>query len=118
MLQLILHGWGDFILQNHWMATKKVEDTAEGWLACLVHVIFYHLPFWIVLNPSVDAITVMMGSHFMIDKFRLAKYVQMLRNWYFKGTGTKAPDWLGVWLMFITDNILHITINYLSLKYL
>jgi uncharacterized protein DUF3307 len=119
MIQLLCHLYGDFILQNHWMANKKVEMSREGWLACTLHVIFYMLPFFIAYDITPLQFTVMAGTHFLIDKFRLAKYVQMLRNFYFRGNGTpNAPDYLGVWLLFITDNILHVTINYLSLTYL
>lgn len=116
MIQLLLHAWGDFITQNHWMATRKVLFTKEGWLACSIHCILYSIPFAFI--SSTEALCVIFITHFIIDKFRLAKYVQMVRNWHFKGNGTNAPDWLGVWLMFITDNIIHITINYLAITYL
>lgn len=115
-MQLLFHLWGDFIFQNHWLATKKVLLTKEGWLACLIHCVLYSIPFLFI--ASENAMWVIFGTHFLIDKFRLAKYIQMIRNWHFKGNGTDAPDWLGVWLMFITDNILHITINFLALTYL
>ena len=115
MIQLLFHLWGDFIFQNHYLANKKVEMSAEGWLACFIHCVLYSIPFAFISSPT--ALSIIFGTHFIIDKFRLAKYIQRLRNWHFVGNGTPAPDWLGVWLMFITDNTLHVTINYLSLKY-
>jgi hypothetical protein len=120
MIQALLHLWGDYILQNHWMATKKVLNTPEGWLACWIHCLLYAWPFWIFLDISVVAILVIFSTHFLIDKFRLAKYLQMVRNGYFKGNGTpeSAPLWLSTWLMFITDNILHVTINFIAISYL
>jgi hypothetical protein len=117
MIQLLFHLWGDFITQNHYLANKKVEMTMEGWLACLIHCVLYAIPFAFIA-PSAEAWWVIFGTHFLIDKFRLAKYVQRFRNWHWQGNGTPAPDWLGVWLMFITDNIMHVTINYLALTYL
>ena len=56
-----------------------------------------------------------------MDKFRLAKYICQVKNLEFKGIngfGDTTPIWLSTWLLIIVDNILHITINYLSIKYL
>lgn len=118
MLQALCHLWGDFVIQNAWMANTKVKHTAEGWLACLVHTVLYHLPFWLFLHPSAPALTVMFVTHFFIDKFRLAKYLCMVKNWHFAGNGNPGAEYLSVWLLFITDNCLHVTINFLSLNFL
>jgi len=69
---------------------------------------------------------VIMGTHFLIDRFRLARYVCFAKNritdpslkWAdASGTGyhKDVPPWLSVWLMIIADNTLHIACNYLSL---
>lgn len=119
MVQLLLHLWGDYILQNHWMAnTKTYTHNAKGIFACLLHVALYMTPFILFLHPSTIAIFVMAYTHFIIDHFRLAKYLCMLKNWHFEGNGNPGPEYLSVWLLFIVDNILHVTINYLSLTYL
>lgn len=118
MLQLLFHLWGDYITQNHWMASKKVLFTAEGWRACLIHCLLYSMPFIAIADNY--ALLVIFGTHFIIDKFRLAKYLIQLKNWCFTPTGFPegTPPFLSVWLLFITDNILHVTINYLAISYL
>jgi hypothetical protein len=60
---------------------------------------------------SQSAVAVIFTTHFLIDKFRLAKYVNQIKNGVKTDTGfpTETPPWLAVWLLFITDNILHVT---------
>lgn len=118
MLQLLFHLWGDYITQNHWMANKKVLFTREGWEACLIHCVLYSVPFfWIA---SSEALCVIFITHFLIDKFRLAKYLIKLKNWCWNDSGFPdgTPAFISVWILFIVDNILHVTINYLSIQYL
>ena len=70
MEQLILHLVGDYLLQSHWTATQKTSKT----IACLSHVILYTLPF-LLITSSVPALLVIGGTHFVIDRWRLAKYL-------------------------------------------
>jgi hypothetical protein len=124
--QLLAHAVGDYILQSHWMATEKTKQS----LAALCHALTYVLPFFF-LRPSGWAFVVIVGTHFVIDRWRLARFVVFAKNrlapmdgwatWeYSKGTGypQDAPAWLSVWLLIIADNILHVSINGLALKYL
>ncbi len=108
MLQLLCHLTGDYLLQTSWMANNKTKS----WIAAITHACVYQLPFWFVLHPSPLALLVIFGTHAVIDRFRLAKL-------WCKATGSDGgPDWLSVWLMIITDNTIHLWINYLSLEYL
>ena len=118
MLQLLFHMWGDYVTQNNWMANKKVLFTKEGWLACFIHCLFYSLPFAFISTPLQWLI--IFGTHFLIDKFRLAKYLVQLKNWSWTPSGfpETTPPFIAVWILFIVDNILHVTINYLTLMYL
>jgi len=118
MIQLLLHLLGDFITQNNWMAENKAKMTFKGFLACLTHCIVYSLPFAFIASPA--ALSVIFGTHFLIDKFRLAVYVCRIKNWCFTETGYSEtlPAWLSTILIMIVDNIMHITINYLALRYL
>lgn len=117
-MQLFLHMVGDYLTQNHWMANKKVLNTKEGYFACLIHCLLYALPFLFI--GSLNAIAVIFVTHFLIDKYRLAKYVIQLKNWHFEGIGfpSDAPPFISVWILFIVDNLIHISINYLALTYL
>ncbi len=69
MDQLILHLLGDYVTQNHWMANRKAMST---W-PCLVHVVVYTLPF-MLLAPTWSALGVIAVTHFVIDRWRLARY--------------------------------------------
>lgn len=141
MEQLLLHLFGDYILQTDWMANEK---TKKMWVA-YIHAFFYSLPFLFFLEPSFAAIMVIFWSHAMIDRYRLARYVAFAKNWitgweYVKaqqhfddghwhnkfdkstlntgGYPNDMPPWMWVWLLIITDNSLHLAINYLALRYL
>lgn len=119
MIQLLFHMFGDYIFQNHWLANTKTKNTKIGYLACLIHCLLYSLPFLFI--TSIPAVLVIFITHFLMDKYRLAKYVIRLTNWTFDtptGSPKSTPDYIAVWLLFIVDNIIHVTINYLSLKYL
>lgn len=119
MTALFLHMLGDYVTQNHWLAITKVQNTKIGYLACLIHSLLYSLPF--LLLGSVSAVTIIFISHFLIDKFRLAKYIVQLKNWCFNtptGFPEGTPAFISIWILFIVDNLLHISINYLSIYYL
>lgn len=142
--QLVCHAIGDYILQSDWMATEKTKRS----IAALVHVVTYGLPF-LFLRPSIAAMAVIVGTHFVIDRWRLARYVVWAknfiaprgwddncydwngqeqkkyprRNWRWSeceqtGYPPNRPAWLAVWLLIIADNLCHVVINGLALRYL
>jgi hypothetical protein len=120
MPELIAHLFGDYIFQNHWMALNKTKSS----VACLIHVILYTIPF-LFLTRSPVALVIISGTHFIIDRWSLAK------RWpAFWGVGCKgwvmsvlryesplesAPPFLAVWLTIIVDNTIHLTINHFAL---
>lgn len=92
MLQLLAHLFGDYILQSDWMAQNKTKNSD----AAIVHALIYSLCFvplllfgarhsWIpqiVDYPvNVAAWLVIFSTHFLIDRFRLARYVVWAKNW-------------------------------------
>lgn len=137
--QLLAHAVGDYILQSDWMANEKTKKS----VAALAHVLTYGLPF-LFLRPSWPALALIIGTHFVIDRWRLARFVVWAKNFIApmsRNFGTFAdglqlrpaaawracsktgypamtPDWLAVWLLIIADNIMHVTINGLALRYL
>lgn len=125
--QLLAHAVGDFLLQSDWQATSKTNK----WVAAVVHVVLYGLPF-LLLTRSTLALAVIVLSHLVIDRWRLARHVSWAKNFIApssawprpwrecSGTGYDAskPPFMSVWLMIIVDQILHVTINALALKYL
>lgn len=80
--QLVAHGVGDYILQSNWMANTKTTKS----VACLAHVVTYTLPF-LCLTFSWKALLFIAGTHFVIDRWRLARYVVWAKNFL-------APKWM------------------------
>jgi hypothetical protein len=124
MIQLILHLIGDYVTQTDWMAKNKTKSN----VAAASHAIVYSLPF-LILQPSLAAFTVILGTHYLIDRYRLARFVVFAKNkatnWNLKWEDSSAtgyhkddPAWLTVWLLIAADNTLHLTINFLALAYL
>ena len=78
---------------------------------------------------SSAALAVILGTHALIDRYRLARYVSMARNmagdplhWrrYCTATGyaDNIPAWIATGLVIIVDNTLHLLINYFAILYL
>lgn len=131
--QLVAHAVGDYILQSHWMATEKTKQS----FAATIHAVTYTLPF-VLITQSPAALTVIAGTHFLIDRFRLARFVVWLKNgpidfteygsiaddvtgWKpITATGypDDVPPWMSVWLLIAADNILHVICNALAIAYL
>lgn len=125
--QLLCHLIGDYMLQSSWMANNKMKR----WLPALAHAAAYSLPFAVGLRPSPLAIAVIAGTHLLIDRFRLVRYVAFANQFLSplsevkawadcSGTGyhKDTPPWLAVWLMIIVDNTMHLALNALALAYL
>ena len=152
MKQLILHLIGDYITQSDWMATEKTKRS----VAALVHSLVYSLGF-LVFSPSATAFAFIASTHFVIDRWRLARYVVWAKNWLApwaacdggrkqanescidkhrqhpwhrirptppwsecQATGypPDRPVWLAVWLLIIADNIMHVLLNAVALRWL
>jgi len=124
MEQLLLHLVGDYITQTNWMATEKTKRNA----AAAAHAFVYSVPF-LLLTSSGWALFAICYSHYVIDRYRLARYVVFSKNWFTEphlrwedcsATGYPAdvPPWLSVWLLIVADNTLHLCINYAALRWL
>lgn len=113
--QIVAHLVGDYITQSHWMATEKTKRS----LAAGIHATIYTVPFALI-TTNLIALAIICGSHFLIDRYRLARFVVWAKNGC-KGpvTATGYPDevppWLSVWLLIIADNTMHIVINGLAI---
>jgi hypothetical protein len=115
--QFVAHAVGDYIIQSDWMANEKTKQHT----AAAVHAATYTLPFLLItLNPA--ALAIICGTHFLIDRYRLARFVVWAKNSPWPGALPWAecsaigsppdrPPFLSVWLLIIADNILHVAIN-------
>jgi hypothetical protein len=71
----VAHAIGDYVIQSDWMATEKTKKS----LAAAVHAFTYTLPFlFLTQNPL--ALAFIMITHFIIDRWRLARYVCWIKN--------------------------------------
>ena len=153
--QLFVHALGDYVLQSDWMATEKTKKS----VAAAAHATVYSLPF-LMLTRALAALAVICVTHFIIDRWRLARYVVWAKNWIapwplvvldrttvgvsdaaefevqtararlrrpptppFKecaatGYPPDRPAWLVVWLLIISDNLMHVAINAAALRWL
>jgi len=115
--QVLAHAVGDYILQSHWMATEKTKNS----VAAAIHAVTYTLPF-LFITQAVVPLAIICGTHFLVDRFRLARFIVWFKNGPWKpltatGYQEEVPAWLSVWLLIIADNILHVVINGLAFKY-
>lgn len=123
--QLLAHAVGDYILQSDWMASEKTKKS----IAAVAHVATYTLPF-LFLTQSIVALAFVAGTHFAIDRWRLARYACWVKNWLgpwpyvpwkecaATGYAPDRPPWLSVWLLIITDNVMHVILNGVALRWL
>ena len=119
---VLAHLFGDYIIQTDRMAQRKTGS----WLWAIMHAVTYSLPF-MLLTHNVAALSVIMGSHALIDRYRLARFVVEFKNrltdWQTDfntptGYAADTPPWLAFWLLIITDNTLHLAINFAAVQYL
>lgn len=124
MEQLLLHLIGDYVTQTDWMAREKTQQNR----AAALHAFVYGLPF-LLLTQSGWALFVIVYTHFLIDRYRLARYVVFAKNWLTDrslrwedcnttGYHKDTPPWLAFWLLIIADNTMHLCINYAALRWL
>jgi hypothetical protein len=85
-LQVFAHAIGDYLLQSDWMATVKTRRhplerlSTFGPFAALVHATTYSIPFILFFRPSLPAYLVIVLTHYLIDHYRLARYLVWAKN--------------------------------------
>lgn len=124
--QLVAHAVGDYVIQSDWMANEKTKSS----IVAAAHALSYALPF-LLLTTSPAALAVLVATHFVIDRWRLARFVVWAKNqaaparhrfpWSacsVTGYPDGRPPWLTVWLLIIADNVLHVLCNAAALEWL
>ncbi len=119
--RLLAHMAGDYVLQSHWLATEKVKSHTPAAL----HAASYTACF-LPLTRNWKALAIIGGTHFVIDRWRLARHLVWLKNQVAPaayrpehtatGYGPDTPVWLSTWLMIIVDNSVHLGINEWALR--
>lgn len=124
MKALLAHVFGDYVVQSSWQAGEKTSDARVAAL----HAVSYAACF-LPLTRSPVRLAVIGGTHFVIDHWRLARYLVWAKNQAAPaqyryplaeagpyGYGPDQPDWLAGWLLFVADNAVHCAINGLALR--
>lgn len=116
MSEFLAHMVGDYVVQSDWMASEKTKKSGPAAL----HAASYAACF-LPLSRSLRTLAVIGGTHFVIDRWRLAKHVCWAKNQLAPvayrpphtttGYGADKPDWMAVWLLIIADNTMHLLIN-------
>lgn len=138
MEQLLLHLFGDFVVQDSYTGLHKKDKNLKGFILCLIHCIVYSLPFFLLTN-WIGVIGIAL-THFIIDRWNLVVYFLAIRDRTIKGVSHKRygifgyfrtfvydtsnfgfkenrPFAISVWLFIITDNTLHLACNYIFIHY-
>lgn len=96
--QLVAHAIGDYVLQSDWMANKKRTEN----VAAMAHAIVYTLCFiplaFETTKPLPVATFVIFYSHFLIDRYGLARYVVWAKN--FLAPPSETCSRLEFWILF------------------
>lgn len=98
--QVLAHLIGDYVLQSDALATTKTQKST----AAIAHALIYSLTF-LVFRPSPAAFAFIFGTHFVIDRWRLARYVVWAKNWIAPlpwpmcpaCNGPVPPGTIGIW---------------------
>jgi hypothetical protein len=123
MFGLIAHVIGDYVLQSSWMAQEKTRR----WWPAVAHALAYGVPF-LFITRSTLALAVIVCTHAVIDRYRLARYVVWATD-HLAPVGTvpcwaecrttgyppDVPGWLAGGLLIICDNTMHVVINSVAL---
>jgi hypothetical protein len=126
ILAPLLHLVGDYLTQSDWMAQEKTKH----WFPAIAHAVVYGLPFLLVTQSPL-ALVVIIGSHAVIDHYRLARHIVWAKNLFAPkryrypwsecsatGYHESRPMWMTVWLMIIADNTVHLALNAAAIAWL
>lgn len=113
MKRLIAHLLGDYVLQSDWEAMRKTQRSGEGWVAAGAHAATYTACF-LPLTRNWRSLTVIGGTHLLLDHFRPLPPVLAVKNKVLSSPGYVSND-LPFWLHIVVDNTLHLLINEFAL---
>ncbi|HET9656577.1 MAG TPA: DUF3307 domain-containing protein [Kineosporiaceae bacterium] len=124
---LLAHLAGDYVLQSHWMATRKTQ----AWVPAIAHAAVY-TACYLPVTRSVLGLAVIGGTHAVIDRYRLARQLVWVKN-HLAPASARPPVWaacsatgyspefptgLAIGLLIAADNTLHLIINTLAVMWL
>ena len=106
---LVGHLFGDFLLQNKWIASRKPGTGYVMLLHCiLVTVAFYVFNWW-----SWHQILLVFASHCLIDALSIGRRYS---NWIGQGT-PGSDDPAPLWLILMSDQTMHLVCYWLIARF-
>lgn len=86
---VLAHFVADWVFQSQWMASSKTSR----WLPAAVHVAVYGAVFALLVPAarSWPVLAVVVGTHYLIDRYRLARHVNWAANFIAPWRDTKVP---------------------------
>ena len=117
MEQLLLHMFGDYIIQNDNVGVRKKEKSLTGLMYCIFHVITYSLLFFLITNWL--GVLIIAIGHFIIDRWNFVGHFIMTKNFTDTtenfGYKKERPFAITIWLYIIQDNTIHLVWNFLTI---
>ncbi len=117
---LLAHLVGDYMFQSNWMVKNKHSSC----VVAAVHGFFYSIAFALIIpDTTLFALFLIASTHAIVDRFRLAKYILIARDYVLRPTSEKfdardynglsefTPKGLSTAVHIIVDNTLHLLIN-------
>lgn len=121
---LLAHLVGDYVTQSHWEASEKTKSN----LPAISHALKYTAAF-VPITRDVKALAIIGGTHFILDRYRLAHHVNWVVNqgapkrFRYKfdkatqGAPVELSEGLATALTILTDNTMHLLINHYALTH-
>jgi hypothetical protein len=124
MFELLLgHLWGDYIVQNEWMAQNKAKNTLTGWIAAIFHCCVYTMSVCLfMMNFDFIWIVAVFCSHFFIDKFAFGywylKHIKGLDTYAYKSAQqyNELRAGFNAVIYTVTDNTMHLVLMWGAYK--
>jgi Protein of unknown function (DUF3307) len=76
LIWLACHFVGDFAFQSAWMSAEK----GKSWEVNFYHCATYTATFVLFAHPSIDAVVILLGAHFVFDALK-ARYKVVKTIW-------------------------------------
>lgn len=128
VLLLFGHLFGDYLLQNDWMAMNKKKKEPIGIMACFIHCFIYTVCVYIFLLPLLPQNYLICGiiiwgiflSHFILDKtYLIDRWFRLTHGRSWKRLGifyTEVEDIARVVftaiVQTVADNTIHLVLMY------
>lgn len=106
---LVAHLIGDWLVQTHWMATRKSKD----WMALFVHISTYHIfVFGALYLAGVSLIPNLLGTLFLAVTHAVLDNRRFEIWWIRKVKKIREPEEIPTWLLLGVDQSFHLVLMF------